>query len=154
MTELKNHKDKYQSEHETIKSGLNSAIKHVNYQIEASEKKNKELNKENLKKFEENLKEDNKLIPHRIDQVKIENGKYHLEAMNKVKEAKAEIESFTALKDELNEAWAQEIDQIKNLKALKYEEFFKELDKVKDEVTDLEETVNVSYNIYKNTPYK
>jgi len=146
IAELKNFKEKNNNENEFSKQQINNTIKQINFQLESNEKKNKEVINQNFKKIEDDLKEELASFVNSVENVKIENGKYHREAMNKVNEMKNESESIKLLKQEINEMYNKEVERTKKLQSVNYEGIFKDIEQAKIQINNLNSITKVNSN--------
>ena len=94
----------------------------------------KEFCKEHIKSNENSLRSEINLLIKDVQNIRIENGKYHLEAMRIVNDAKIEMDKFTQMKKDLVSQWAGERALFKDSENL----FLK----VKSEFTETETTHN------------
>ena len=147
MADLKNSKDRINSENEFSKSQINNTIKLINYQLESGEKKSKELMTQNIKFIKDDLKEELNTLVTQIDNIKIENGKYHLEAMNKVKDIKNDSEAVKKLKTEITDSYNKEYERLKMFQTMNYDNMTKDIEYFKKEISGLIHSTKVKLTI-------
>ena len=102
----------------------------------------KNVTEENLKQFctehmtskENSLRSEIKQLIKDVENTRIENGKYHLEAIRIVNDAKIEMNNFTKMKNDIVSQWLRERQLFKDNENL----FLK----VKSEFTETEKTHN------------
>ena len=95
-------------ENKGIKSNLANALKTILDQRETIETNLKLYINQLIENTQSESRSQLQFIETDIKATKIENGKYHLEAMKKVKEFKEELESFKNMKQEIGEEWIKE----------------------------------------------
>jgi len=113
MVELNNHKEKTIVDLEHYKDILDKTLKSITHQFDINEKSLKEFSKNSSKLMEAMLKEEVKNFNKKIDDVKLENGKYHLETRNMIKELKESLDDTRLIKNELKELWEAELETVK-----------------------------------------
>ncbi len=114
MQDFKAFKDKSLVDFDHYKDMLDKALKAITFQFDANEKNFKEHSKQILKKCEILYKDDLQYLKDRIEDVKVENGKYHLEARNLCKELKENLEESKKIKEELLGMFDIELQKVKN----------------------------------------
>ena len=144
ITEFQKDKEKNTIEHEHMKNQIISTIKQINIQLESTEKINKEFLNDSFKTCENKLKKDFYTYSQQLSDVKIENGKYHLEAMNRVKELKGDIDRFNMLKED----FLVELNRIKSYQTTNYNNVLEDIKSINTNLESLKGATKVCNYIY------
>lgn len=145
--DLKNHKEKTIVDLDSYKNSLDNTLKSISQQFEINEKNVKEYSNKVLKAAEQIIKDESKTLMDRIEDVRIENGKYHLEAKKKSKELEESLAEANKLKLDLNKQWEVEFEKLKNYHGKKYDDVIRDIFKLEDEIKALNSQFNVKINI-------
>ena len=102
-------KEKLTMDVRSLKNTLDVNIKQITEHQDTQEKRIKEFCYNILSTSEKTLKEDITEIKHNFSEIKMENGKYHLEAMKVVKQLNSEVAELHKMKVELHDAREKEL---------------------------------------------
>jgi len=138
MVDFKKFKEKnlFELERYTI----DKTLKSFTIQFEQNEKNLKEYSLKTSKLCEDMIQEENKIISKKIDDVKLENAKYHIEAIKKTKEMNQALENIQKYKNELKDLWEFEFQRIIGVK---YDNFEFEVKRVDTELNVLNSLLKV-----------
>jgi len=123
---------------------LDNTLKSISVQFDINEKNIREYSTKTLKQCELLFQDEVKVIHQKIDDVKLENGKYHLEVMKKIKELNITLQEADKIKDELKTLWDEELLKLKNYHGVKFDSFLGEIRRVEVELNYLNTSVKVS----------
>jgi len=111
--------------------------------MSSNENNFKEFSKKTLSQFEHLLKDDIKGFNDKINDVKIENGKYNLELMKKNKEMKEKIEEIERVKESLGQFWEDEMEKIKKFHFVKFEDLNHSIHELNEKLKMASHALNV-----------
>ncbi len=141
--DLKKHKEKSSSDFSSYKEQLDRMMKQFNFQIESHESSFKEYSRKTLQKFEKMHKNSIQDFTDKIDEVKLENGKYSLELMKKFNIVKEKIQEIEKIKESLNQFWEEELEKVKSYHNKKFEENLREILRLKKKLEENSNSLKV-----------
>jgi len=127
-------------ENKSMKVNLNNAIKTILDQRITIETNLKEFINQLVENSESGIRGQLKMFESDISATKIENGKYHLEAMKKVKDIKDEFSNFMCYKEEI----LDEVNKEKTERKKFNSELEKEFKKYDSSFVEINESIVVS----------
>ena len=136
-------KEKHKIELKTYKDMLDQQIKNFNIQIDSFDRNLKERCEKGKELLQSNLKDEISEFYSKIDAVKIENGRYNLELLNKCKELKAECKEFAKYKEEY-EIKLNKYEMIHEKTNKAFEATNHEFNELKSKFVDLSEFIRVN----------
>ncbi len=143
MTDFKAFKEKSGIDLEYYKDTLDKTLKSIQYQFDISEKNIKEYSSKTLRQMELVYQDDIKDFLQRIDDVRLENGKYYLEAKKSSAELKEKIEECGKIKEELKQMWEVELQKVLNYHGYQYTGVIDDMKKIQEEIAEIKETLKV-----------
>jgi len=137
---------------------MNNDVKQIKTIIEVSKKnfdtllfseiKNlKEIIYKNHEKINDKIKEEISFVYDRFQEIKIENGKYHLQAMNQCKEFTIKMDDIKYLKEEYEKVRDIDKGEVNEIK-IDVEDMKVTLDILRKKITYMSPTVNIYIYIY------
>ena len=150
LNDLKRYKEKNTESLQTYKDQQEQMIKQFKFQIDTNDNNVKEFSKKTLNKFETMLKQDIQEFNDKINDVKIENGKYNLELSKKNKEMSEKIEVIEKVKESLSQFWEEELEKIKAFHFTNFELSFKEIHELDEKIKLVANAIDVSFLVYIN----
>jgi len=130
---------------ENQKHLLDKNLKFITYQLDVSEKNNKELSLKTIKHCELMIQDNIKPFTEKIDNVKLENGKYHLEALKMAKELKEVLLNADRIKDDLKDLWSTELQKVKDYHIVKFDSVVGDIKKIDVDLSGLHTNYRVIY---------
>jgi hypothetical protein len=144
--EFKTFKDKSIVDLEHYKDVLDKTLKSITYQFEINEKNIKEFSNKVLKQCEAMYQSDLVSFHEKIDDVKLENGKYHLDTIKKAKELKESLEEAEKIKVELKQTFETELIKVKNYHGVKFDGVLADIRRIDVDLSFL----NSNYKVFSN----
>lgn len=83
----------------------------------------------------------------RVDDVRIENGKYSLEAKNRAEYLKKSLEDAEILKDELKKNWETEFENLKNYHGVKFDGVLGDIKRLDEDIMRYKNSLNVRHSL-------
>lgn len=139
------------SEIKHYKDNLDKSLKSINYKFEVNEENTRESSNKTLKLCELMYQDDLKQLHQKIDDVKLENGKYHLEVIKKTKELKESLTEAEKMKEDFRDFCQKELLNLKYYHGDKIEIEDKCLVRLGQEILRLDQEILTICENYKVT---